>query len=98
MARLTRQTGLRGRAWRRFVLTTDPTHRHPVAPNTLERNCHPSQHHRARVGDITYVWTDEGWLYLAVLLNLFSRRVVGEREAGSVVNLSTEPEQAHTAD
>ncbi|NBD09110.1 IS3 family transposase [Corallococcus silvisoli] len=77
VARLMRQTGLRGRARRRFVRTTDSAHRHPVAPNTLERNFHPGQPHCAWVGDLTYVWTDEGWLYLAVLLELFSRKVVG---------------------
>ncbi|RKH57818.1 hypothetical protein D7V93_17885 [Corallococcus llansteffanensis] len=69
-----------GPAWtarRRFVRTTDSAHRHPVAPNTLESNFQPGQPHRAWVGDITYVWTDEGWLYLAVLLDLFSRKVVG---------------------
>ncbi|RYZ12768.1 MAG: IS3 family transposase, partial [Myxococcaceae bacterium] len=77
VARLMRQAGLRGRARRRFVRTTDSVHGHPVAPNTLERNFQPGQPHRAWVGDITYVWTDEGWLYLAVLLDLFSRKVVG---------------------
>lgn len=77
VARLMRQAGLRGRARRRFVRTTDSAHHHPVAPNTLERNFHPGQPHRTWVGDITYVWTDEGWLYLAVLLDLFSRKVVG---------------------
>ncbi|NOJ83920.1 IS3 family transposase [Myxococcus xanthus] len=77
VARLMRQAGLRARTRRRFVRTTDSAHLHPVAPNSLERNFQPGQTARAWVGDITYVWTEEGWLYLAVLLDLFSRKVVG---------------------
>ncbi|GEN11436.1 hypothetical protein MFU01_64730 [Myxococcus fulvus] len=57
--------------------TTDSAHSHPVAANSLERNFQPGQPERVWVGDITYVWTEEGWLYLAVLLDLFSRKVVG---------------------
>ena len=55
-----RQAGLRGRARRRFVRTTDSAHHHPVGPNTLERNFQLGQFHRTWVGDITSVWTDEG--------------------------------------
>ncbi|CAM4260442.1 IS3 family transposase [Corallococcus exiguus] len=73
VARLMRQADVRARPRRRFVRTTDSTHRHPVAPNTLERNFRPGQPNRTWAGDITYVWTEEGWLYLAVLLDLFSR-------------------------
>ncbi|WP_233597565.1 MULTISPECIES: IS3 family transposase [Corallococcus] len=77
VARLMRQADVRARSRRRFVRTTDSAHRHPVAPNTLERNFRPGQPNRTWAGDITYVWTEEGWLYLAVLLDLFSRKVVG---------------------
>lgn len=77
VARLMRQAGVRARVPRRFVRTTDSAHSHPVAPNTLERNFLPEEPNRTWVGDITYIWTDEGWLYLAVLLDLFSRKVVG---------------------
>jgi transposase InsO family protein len=77
VARLMRQQGLRARPRRRFVRTTDSAHSQPVAPNTLDRKFEPQQPHSTWVGDITYVWTAEGWLYLAVLLDLFSRKVVG---------------------
>ena len=49
----------------------------PVAPNLLERNFSPSAPNQAWSADLTYVWTDEGWLYLAVVLDLFNREVVG---------------------
>ena len=80
VARLMRQEGLYGRRPRRFVATTDSAHGEPVAPNTLARQfaveaigaCD-----RVWAGDITYLPTREGWLYLAVILDLASRRVVG---------------------
>ncbi len=75
--RLMNEKGLRGRCKRRFVRTTDSNHDHPVAPNVLDRKFETDAPNRAWVGDVTYVWTAEGWLYLAVLLDLFSRRVVG---------------------
>ena len=77
VARLMRQQGLRARPRRRFVRTTDSAHSHPVAPNTLDRKFEPDAPNSTWAGDITYVWTAEGWLYLAVLLDLFSRKVVG---------------------
>ncbi len=75
--RLMRETGLKGRAKRRFVCTTDSNHKLPVAPNLLERHFEADAPNRVWVGDVTYIPTAEGWLYLAVLLDLFSRRVVG---------------------
>jgi putative transposase len=75
--RLMRHIGLQGCKKRRFVRTTDSNHGHPVAPNVLARAFHAAAPNRAWVGDVTYVQTAEGWLYLAVLLDLFSRRVVG---------------------
>jgi transposase InsO family protein len=77
VARLMRQRGLRARARRRFVRTTDSAHSYPVAPNTLERHFSPEKPDCTWAGDITSIWTAEGWLYLAVLLDLFSRKVVG---------------------
>jgi putative transposase len=80
VARLMREDGLVARAKRRFVVTTDSRHPEPVAPNHLARRfdlaAHPTPD-RAWVGDITYVPTREGWLYLAVQLDLATRRVVG---------------------
>jgi putative transposase len=75
--RLMRETGLRGRSKRRFVRTTDSKHDDPIAPNVLERKFETKTPNEAWVGDVTYIATAQGWLYLAVLLDLFSRRVVG---------------------
>jgi transposase InsO family protein len=78
VARLMRQNGLAARRRRRFLpKTTDSNHQYPVADNVLARDFARSAPNRAWVGDITYVPTGEGWLYLAVLLDLYSRRVVG---------------------
>jgi putative transposase len=75
--RLMRKNGIKGRQKRRFRRTTDSKHLQPIAPNLLARNFNPKRPDEAWAGDVTYVATREGWLYLAVLLDLFSRRVVG---------------------
>jgi putative transposase len=75
--RLMREHGIRARHKRRFKATTDSKHSLPVAENLLERNFAPEAPNRAWSADLTYVWTDEGWLYLAVVLDLFNREVVG---------------------
>jgi putative transposase len=77
VARLMRDLGLEGRRKRRFRATTDSRHRFPVAPNVLMRDFDIDAPNTAWVTDITYLATLEGWLYLAVILDLFSRRVVG---------------------
>ena len=77
VARLMCELGLEGRRKRRFRTTTDSRHPFPVAPNVLMRNFDVDAPNTAWVTDITYVATLEGWLYLAVILDLFSRRVVG---------------------
>ncbi len=77
VARLMHANDLRGKRKRRFRTTTQSNHSHPVAPNVLQRQFSVEQPGTAWVGDITYVWTMEGWLYLAVILDLYSRRVVG---------------------
>ncbi len=77
VARLMRELGLAGRRKRRFRATTDSKHRFPVAPNVLMREFDVESPNTAWVTDITYLATSEGWLYLAVILDLFSRRVVG---------------------
>lgn len=61
----------------RFTNTTDSTHKLPVATNVLNREFTVPQPNSAWVADITYVWTLEGWLYVASVLDLFSRRIVG---------------------
>jgi putative transposase len=75
--RLMRENGIRGRHKRRYKATTDSKHSLPVAPNLLDRNFQPAAPNQAWTADLTYVWTQEGWLYLAVVLDLFNREVVG---------------------
>lgn len=77
VARLRRELDLRARTPRRFQVTTDSRHSQPPAPDLLERRFVASAPDRTWVADISYLSTPEGWLYLAVLLDTFSRRVVG---------------------
>jgi len=77
VARLMRQAGLRAKTSTKWRATTQSQHQFPVAANTLERVFTVAAPNQVWAGDITYVWTLEGWLYLAVLLDLYSRRVVG---------------------
>lgn len=72
-----RRLQLKARGRRRFKATTDSNHSFAVAPNLLERNFAANRPNEAWVGDITYVPTREGWLYLAVLIDLHSRRIIG---------------------
>jgi transposase InsO family protein len=77
VARLMREENLAARSRRRFRVTTDSKHSFPIAPNVLERDFTASAPNEAWVTDITFLWTAQGWLYLAVIIDLFSRRVVG---------------------
>ena len=77
VARLMHAHGVRAKQTKRFKATTDSRHRLPVAENVLDRQFEPAAPNEAWAADITYVWTREGWLYLAVVMDLFSRRVVG---------------------
>jgi transposase InsO family protein len=78
VARLMRERGIRSVVRRRFrVRTTDSTHAHPVAPNVLGRDFAAAAPDRKWAADITYVPTGEGWLYLAAVIDLCSRKVVG---------------------
>ncbi len=77
VARLMCANGLQGYRPRRFRKTTDSRHSDRIAPNVLARDFSTDAPNRAWVGDVTYIPTQQGWLYLAVLLDLFSRRVVG---------------------
>ena len=76
--RLMQEHGIQARGKRRFrVMTTDSRHDLPIAPNLLDRNFTVVTPNTAWSGDITYIATEEGWLYLAVVIDLFSRQVVG---------------------
>ena len=77
VARLMKEEGLKGIPKRRFRRTTDSSHGLPVAPNLLNRKFCADAPNRVWASDISYVRTWEGWLYLAVIIDLFSRRVVG---------------------
>jgi transposase InsO family protein len=77
VARLMRENGIRAKAPRRFVRTTDSRHGLPVAENVLARRFTPAGPNAAWSADITYVPTADGWLYLAVVEDLFSRMIVG---------------------
>jgi transposase InsO family protein len=78
IARLMREHGLQSHKRRRFrVVTTDSKHAHPVAPNVLQRDFEAKAPNRKWLADMTYVPTDEGWLYLALVLDLYARKLVG---------------------
>jgi putative transposase len=62
---------------KKFKATTNSKHNLPIAPNLLKRNFSVYKPDEVWVGDITYIWTTEGWMYLAVVIDLYSRRVVG---------------------
>ncbi len=77
IARSLQRQGLRAKAAKKFKATTNSNHNLPVAPNLLQQDFSASAPNQKYVGDITYLWTDEGWLYLAVVIDLYSRNVVG---------------------
>jgi putative transposase len=77
IARIMRANGWRAKAARKFKATTNSNHKLPVAPNLLQQNFAAARSNEKWVSDITYVWTEEGWLYLAVVMDLYSRMIVG---------------------
>jgi putative transposase len=77
VARIMRSEGIAARRKRRYSRTTDSKHRDPIAPNLLDRDFHADAPNCVWVTDVTCVWTAQGWLFLAAMLDLFSRRVVG---------------------
>jgi len=77
VARLMKQRGIQARHKRKFKATTDSNHQHPVHENRLNRSFDVKSANESWAADITYIWTREGWLYLAVILDLFSRRIIG---------------------
>ncbi len=72
-----KQEGLVCKTRQKFKMTTDSKHQLPIAPNLLQRDFYASFPNEKYVGDITYIWTHEGWLYLATVIDLYSRRIVG---------------------
>jgi len=77
VARRMRINGIKAKTKKRFKVTTNSKHNHPIAKNLLNQDFTAQRPDEVWVSDITYIWTREGWLYLAVILDLFSRRIVG---------------------
>ncbi len=77
VARLMRENGLVAGYKKRFRVTTNSEHDHPISPNLLKRDFTADAPNTVWIGDITYIWTQEGWMYLATVIDVFSRRVVG---------------------
>lgn len=77
IGKLMKQNNLFCKTKRKFKVTTNSNHQLPIAPNVLQRNFVAAQSNQKYVGDITYIWTLQGWMYLAVVIDLYSRRVVG---------------------
>ncbi len=77
VARLMQELGIQAVAKRKYKATTDSTHSKPVAFNYLNRDFTAEKPNKSWVADITYIWTAEGWLYLATIMDLFSRKIIG---------------------
>lgn len=77
VARLMHKHGIRAKTKKKFKATTNSKHKFLVAENVLDRNFNPKEANKSWAGDITYLWTREGWLYLAVVIDLFSHKVIG---------------------
>jgi putative transposase len=77
VAKRMRILGLRAKAAKKFKATTNSKHSLPIAPNLLNQDFNATRPNQKWVSDITYIWTEEGWLYLAVIVDLYSRMVVG---------------------
>ena len=75
--KLMEEAGVRARYRKKYKVTTNSKHKQPIFENILNRQFVVDQTNQAYAGDITYIWTQEGWLYLAVVIDLFSRKVVG---------------------
>ena len=77
VARLMTENGIRAKTKRKFKVTTHSEHDEPISPNLLNQNFTATEINKVWVSDITYVWTREGWLYLAIIADLCSRSIVG---------------------
>jgi transposase InsO family protein len=86
VARVMREAGIAAKTKRKFRQTTDSGHPHPVAENVLDRQFDPDEPNASWVADVTYIPTREGWVYLAVVVDLFSRVVVGWSMDGTMTS------------
>ncbi|UOQ95688.1 IS3 family transposase [Halobacillus shinanisalinarum] len=77
VTRIMRENGLRSKTVKKYKATTNSKHSYPIYPNLLNQQFQVNRPGAVWVSDITYVWTKEGWLYLATVMDLFSRRIIG---------------------
>jgi transposase InsO family protein len=77
IARIMQKNQIVAKAKKKYKATTQSKHDHPVAPNLLEQDFSTSSPNQVWLSDLTYIWTEEGWLYLAVILDVFNRQIVG---------------------
>jgi putative transposase len=77
VARLMKEEKMQSKIKKKYRVTTNSSHRYPVVPNRLNREFNPSRPNQSWVSDLTYIWTNEGWLYLTIILDLWDRKVVG---------------------
>lgn len=77
VARLMKTAGIRSKIVRKFVVTTDSKHDYPIVENKLNRQFKADRTGQVWVSDITYIWTDQGWLYLTIIMDLADRKVIG---------------------
>jgi len=84
IARLMKLNGIRAKQSRKYKVTTDSKHNHPVAVNILQQKFVVVRPNEIWVADITFVWTKEGWLYVAVVIDLYARKVVGLAMSDSI--------------
>ena len=89
VARIMRKYGIRAKTHRKYKVTTNSNHNYPIAKDLLGQNFKTMEPNKIWVSDITYIWTKEGWLYLACILDLYSRMIVGwyidQRQKSSLV-------------
>lgn len=89
IAKLMRVCGLKSRIKRKFRITTNSKHPYPIAENLLDRNFNPANLNEVWVSDITYIKTNEGWLYLTIILDLCDRQVIGWALSRSLKTIDT---------
>lgn len=77
VSRIMQEEGIRSKTVRKYKATTNSKHTLPIYPNLLDQQFKVERPGQAWVADITYIWTSEGWLYLATIMELFSRRIIG---------------------
>jgi transposase InsO family protein len=77
VARIMRENGIRAKTKRKFKITTHSSHKYPISPNLLKQNFVTTALNKVWLSDITYIRTMEGWLYLATIMDLYSRKIVG---------------------